>query len=78
MEQDASSLHTAFALAAQGTRAEGATLDIIPFSCEAWCARCKSEVSAIGADGVCATCGDPLLTGRAAPELVVHEVVVEE
>lgn len=78
LERDPSALHTAFALAARGTRAEGAVLDLVPFSGEAWCVRCQAEVPAIGADGVCGTCGDPVLTGEALPEMVVHDVVVEE
>ena len=49
LTQDLSTLHTAFALAAQGTKAEGAKLDIIP-----------------------------VLSGRSEPEVLVHEIVVEE
>ena len=49
LAQDPSTLHAAFALAAQGTKAEGATLEIIP-----------------------------VLPDQAAPEVLVHEVVVEE
>jgi hydrogenase nickel incorporation protein HypA/HybF len=76
--QDPSVLQTAFDLAAKGTRAEGAKLDIIPISGEAWCPRCKTEVAARGADGACATCGGPVVAGLAAPEVMVHELVIEE
>ncbi len=78
LTQDPSVLQTAFDLAAKGTRAEGAKLNITPISGEAWCPRCKTEVAARGADGVCASCGGPVVTGQAAPEVMVHEVVVEE
>jgi hypothetical protein len=47
--QDLSALQTVFALAAQGTRAEAAKLEIIP-----------------------------VLLGQSEPEVLVHEVVVEE
>ncbi|MBM4125889.1 MAG: hydrogenase maturation nickel metallochaperone HypA [Nitrospira sp.] len=49
LAQDPSSLTTAFALAAQGTTAESAKLEIIP-----------------------------VLAGEALPEVLVHEIVVEE
>jgi hydrogenase nickel incorporation protein HypA/HybF len=75
---DGSTLQTAFALAARGTKAEGATLEIIPLSGEAWCPRCQTDVAAIGLAGACATCGGPVLTGPAAPEIVLHELVVQE
>lgn len=78
LAQDPSTLHTAFALAAQGTKAEGAKLEIIPVSGEAWCPRCKTDVAAMGLDRGCSTCGGPVLTGPAAPEVLVHELVVEE
>jgi hydrogenase nickel incorporation protein HypA/HybF len=78
LAQDQSTLQTAFTLAAQGTRAEGAKLEIIPVSGDAWCSHCKTDVVAIGPDGACATCGGPVLAGQAAPEVMVHELVVEE
>jgi hydrogenase nickel incorporation protein HypA/HybF len=78
LAQDSSMLHTTFALAAQGTKVDGATLEIIPVPGDAWCPRCKMDLAARGADGVCPTCGGAILTGLAAPEMVVHELVVEE
>jgi hydrogenase nickel incorporation protein HypA/HybF len=78
LTQDCSGLQTAFAMAAHGTSAEGAKLDIIPVSGEAWCPRCKTEVAAMGLDGACTSCGGPVVAGEAAPEVIVHELVVEE
>jgi hydrogenase nickel incorporation protein HypA/HybF len=78
LTQAASTLHTAFALAAQGTKAEGAMLEIIPVPGDAWCPRCKKDLAARGADGVCPTCGGSILSGPDAPEMVVHELVLEE
>ena len=49
LAQDLSTLHAAFVLASQGTKAEGATLEIIPVPPD-----------------------------QAAPEVLVHEIVVEE
>lgn len=76
--QDPSALHTAFAAAAQGTRAEGAKVEIIPVSGEAWCPQCKRENPAYAADGVCGTCGGMVVSAQSAPEVMVHEIVVEE
>ena len=78
LTQDLSTLHTAFALAAQGTRAEGAKLEVIPVFGKAWCLQCKTETLAIAADGICGACGGPIVAGPSAPEVVVHELVVEE
>jgi Zn finger protein HypA/HybF involved in hydrogenase expression len=78
LAQDPSALHAAFALASQGSKTEGAKLDIIPFSGDAWCPRCKTDRTATDSDGLCVTCGGPVLAGEAAPEMVVHELVVEE
>jgi hydrogenase nickel incorporation protein HypA/HybF len=65
-------------LAAQGTKADGATLEIIPVPGDAWCPRCKMDLAAIGVAGVCPTCGGEILSGPDAPDMVVHELVVEE
>jgi Zn finger protein HypA/HybF involved in hydrogenase expression len=78
LAQEPSILHTAFALAAQGTKAAGATLEIIPLSGDAWCPRCKMDLAARGAEGVCPACGGLILSGPDAPEMVVHELVLEE
>jgi hydrogenase nickel incorporation protein HypA/HybF len=78
LAQDSSMLHTAFALASRGTKADGAKLEIIPVSGDAWCPRCKKDLAVRGADGVCPTCGGSILSGQDAPEMVVHELVLEE
>ena len=78
LTQDSSTLHTAFALASQGTRAEGAGLEIIPVPGDAWCPRCKMDLAATGVESVCPTCGGSILSGPDAPEMVVHELVLEE
>lgn len=78
LTQGPSILHTAFALAAQGTKADGATLEIIPVPGDAWCPSCKMDLAVRGADGVCPACGGSILSGPDAPEMVVHELVVEE
>lgn len=78
LAQDLSALHVAFALAAQGTMAEGAKLEIIPVSGEAWCPHCKKAVAVTDPNSPCVTCGGPILAGRSEPEVLVHEIVVEE
>lgn len=78
LAQDPSALHTAFALAAQGTMAEGAKLEIIPVSGEAWCPHCKTGGMVTDLDRVCVTCGGPVLADWSEPEVLVHEIVVEE
>lgn len=78
LAQESAILHTAFALAARSTKAEGATLEIIAMPSDAWCPRCKTDLAAIRVDGVCPTCGGLILSGPDAPEMVVHELVVEE
>jgi len=78
LTQDHAALHTAFSLAAQGTRAEGAKLEVIPVSGEAWCPHCRAETLVNAADNVCGTCGGPIVWAQAGPEVMVHEVVVEE
>lgn len=76
--QDPSTLHTAFALAAQGTKAEGAKLEIIPVSGEVWCPHCKTGVTGADSDRVCVTCGGLVLASQSEPEVLVDELVIEE
>lgn len=86
LSDDRSALQAAFALAVRGTVAEGATLEIIPVSGEPWCPRCPPAVRQTGETGapitgpvdICPTCGGPMAVGREVPEVMVHEVVVEE
>lgn len=86
LSDDQSALQAAFALAVRGTVAEGATLDIIPVSGEPWCPSCLPAARQTGEacvpitefEGICPTCGGPMAVGREVPEVMVHEVVVEE
>jgi len=86
LSDDQSALQAAFALAVRGTVAEGATLEIIPVSGEPRCPCClpaagqTGETCApiTGLNGICPTCGGPMVRGNELPEVMVHEVVVEE
>ncbi|MCP9439727.1 MAG: hydrogenase maturation nickel metallochaperone HypA [Nitrospira sp.] len=78
VEHDLSTLRATFQLAARGTRAEGAELEVVEFAGEAWCPRCQWDGTAQGEAPLCPRCGGPALTGQEAPELVVHELVVED
>jgi hydrogenase nickel incorporation protein HypA/HybF len=73
-----SSIQTAFVLAARGTKAEGATLEIVPVPGDAWCPRCNRSAAVTGSDDACSACGGPVVAGPAVPEVVLHELVVEE
>jgi hydrogenase nickel incorporation protein HypA/HybF len=73
-----STLQTTFMLAARGTKAEGATLEIIAVPGDAWCPRCRRDVEVTGPDDVCSTCGGPIVAGTADPEVVLHELVIQE
>lgn len=75
---DLSTLRAAFELAARGTRIEGMELEVVQFAGEAWCPQCKWDGTPQGASDRCPVCGGPILKGQEAPELVVHELVVEE
>jgi hydrogenase nickel incorporation protein HypA/HybF len=78
LTQDHAALQTAFALAARGTRAEGAKLEIIPVSGGVWCPRCNRGAEVTGVDDACPRCGGLLVAAQDAPEVTVHELVVEE
>jgi hydrogenase nickel incorporation protein HypA/HybF len=71
-------LHRAFALAARGTRAEGARLEIIPVTGDAWCPRCNRGVKVEGPGDSCSCCGGMMVAAQDTPEVMVHELVVEE
>jgi len=75
---DPSTLHAAFALAACGTVAQGAALEIISVSGEAWCPHCEIRATGAGQDVICPTCGELMIAGEGVPEVMVQEVVVEE
>lgn len=77
LAHDHSALQTAFMLAARGTKAEGATLEIISVPGDAWCPQCRRGVSVTHSQEVCSICGG-LVVGSAEPEAVIHELVVKK
>jgi hydrogenase nickel incorporation protein HypA/HybF len=78
LTHDHATVQATFGLAARGTRAEGATLEIIAIPGNAWCPRCHSDRTVTRADAVCSACGGPVAAGPAEPEVVLHELVVRE
>ncbi len=75
---DHATLQTTFGLAARGTRAEGAALEVIPVQGEAWCPECKSGTTITGLDNACRFCGGQVVAGPEEQEVVLHELVVQE
>ena len=75
---DQAALQTAFKLAARGTKAEGATLEIIPVPGHAWCPSCNRETTVAGPDDVCSTCEASMIAQPTDPEVLIHELVVQE
>jgi hydrogenase nickel incorporation protein HypA/HybF len=78
LTHDQVTLQTTFRLAAHGTRADGATLEIIAVPCEAWCPQCHRDTAVTGPEALCSACGGPMVAGPAGPEVVLHELVVQE
>lgn len=78
LTHDRATLQTTFGLAARGTRAEGATLEIIPVPGEAWCPDCKSGTIITRLDDTCSVCGGPVIAEPEEPEVVLHELVVQQ
>jgi hydrogenase nickel incorporation protein HypA/HybF len=78
LSQDLSSLQSAFEMASLGTRAEGATLDIVTVPVSASCRRCGMTSDVCLADAACEACGAMYIDFSTVPEVVVHEVVVTE
>lgn len=78
LTHDWTTLQTAFGLAARGTKAEGAVLEIIPIPGEAWCPKCKSGTTITGLGDGCSVCGGPVIAGPEEPEVVLHELVVQQ
>lgn len=76
LSHDQSALQTAFMLAAHGTKAEGATLEIIPVPGQAWCPQCRRGIFVTQPQEACSVCGGPLVRGSIEPEVVIHELVV--
>ncbi|NGZ11000.1 MAG: hydrogenase maturation nickel metallochaperone HypA [Nitrospira sp. LK70] len=78
LAHDRSALQTAFMLAARGTKAEGATLELIPVPCNAWCPQCRRDMSVTQSQEACSVCGGPLVVGSIEPEVVIHELLVKQ
>ena len=78
LAHDHSALQTAFMLAARGTKAEGATLDIIPVPGRAWCPSCNRETAVGGPEDVCSICEASMIAHPTETEVVIHELVVQE
>ena len=77
MTHDRTALQMMFDMVARGTKAEGATLEIIPIPGSAWCPGCKRETAVTGPDDACSSCGASTIVGPGEPEVVVHELVVQ-
>ncbi len=78
LTHDQATLQTTFGLAARGTKAEGAALEIIPVPGEAWCPRCTRDTMVTESEHVCPVCGDAVIARPTEPEVVLHELVVQE
>ncbi|MBX3334424.1 MAG: hydrogenase maturation nickel metallochaperone HypA [Nitrospira sp.] len=78
MTHDQVALQMMFDMVARGTKAEGATLEIIPIPGNAWCPGCKRETAVTGPDDACSFCGASTVIGSEESEVVVHELVVQQ
>jgi hydrogenase nickel incorporation protein HypA/HybF len=78
LSHDLSSLQSAFEMASLGTRAEGATLDIVTVPVSASCRHCGGTSDVSMAAVTCGACGAMDVDLATVPEVVVHEVVVTE
>jgi Zn finger protein HypA/HybF involved in hydrogenase expression len=77
LTDDPATLTTAFALAAHGTLAQGAALDILSAFGEGWCPHCQRRAAAGKPEAPCPFCGLDLRPAEEGPEVLVHELVVE-
>ncbi|MBS0165080.1 MAG: hydrogenase maturation nickel metallochaperone HypA [Nitrospira sp.] len=75
---DHDTLQTTFRLAARGTKAEGAALEILTVPGEAWCPQCRRDVSVEHGHEVCPACGEPVIAVSTESDVIVHELVVQE
>jgi hydrogenase nickel incorporation protein HypA/HybF len=78
MTHDQVALQMMFDMVARGTKAEGAMLEIIPIPGNAWCPSCERETTVAGPDDACSACGASTVIGSEEPEVVVHELVVQQ
>lgn len=77
LTHDHAALQAAFQVAARGTKAEGARLEVIPVPADAWCPQCQRDVSVTPVHEVCSACGEPVVAGSTGSEVVLHELVVQ-
>lgn len=78
LTHDHSALQIAFELAARGTKAQGAALEIMPVPGDAWCPRCTRDAMVTESDDVCPVCGNAVIARPTDSEVVLHELVVQE
>lgn len=78
MTHDQVALQMMFDMVARGTKAEGATLEIIPIPGNAWCPGCKRETTVPGPNDACSSCGASTVVGSEEPEVVIHQLVVQQ
>ena len=77
-QDGAVSLERAFALVAAGTRAQGAALDVIHSAVQGHCQVCGRVGEVCGVIPSCSLCGSGAVRTENVPEVVLHELVVEE
>lgn len=77
LAHDHATLQATFQLAARGTRAEGAELEIISIPGEAWCSTCRRTTAITVFGEPCSACGGPVIAAPEQPEVVLHELVVQ-
>jgi hydrogenase nickel incorporation protein HypA/HybF len=78
LSHEHATLQTTFGLAARGTKAEGAELEVIPAPSDAWCPACKRGTIVTELDDTCSACGGLVIADPSMPEVVLHELVVQE
>ena len=78
LSHDHATLQTTFGWAALGTNAEGAELEVIPTLPDAWCPACKRGTIVTELDDTCSACGGLVIADPSMPEIVLHELVVQE
>ena len=77
-EHDEATLQSVFAAAAEGTVAERAALEVLPVSVTAHCGMCGTSCEMHELLQCCPRCGSACLDTEQVPEVVLHEIVVEE
>lgn len=78
LTHDHATLQATFGLAARGTRAEGAELEVIPTPTDAWCSACERGTVITGLDDTCSACGGLVIVDPSESEVLIHELVVQE